>query len=48
MKILKALSLVAFLVVLGYALCYISSDENSIRVKNEWGIAKDNPLRFKI
>jgi len=50
-KIIKILSVVACVGVLGYGLEYVASDENSMspssRTKpNDWGIAKDNPLHF--
>ena len=52
-KLIKLLPLIVFLVLVCYGLDYVSSDENSMAptgryLPNDWGIAKDNPMRFKI
>jgi hypothetical protein len=46
MKILlKVLVVGALLGCVAWAMLYITSDENSIRLNGDWGIAKDKPLR---
>lgn len=41
----KALLAVSALGLITWAMLYISSDENSIRLNGDWGIAKDRPVR---
>jgi hypothetical protein len=43
--LLKALVVGALLGCVAWAMMYISSDDNSIHLNGDWGIAKDKPLR---
>lgn len=46
MKLLIKVVVVAGLIALiARAMVFIGSEENSIRLKDDWGIAKDRPLR---
>jgi hypothetical protein len=41
-KVLVGCSLIA---VIAWAMVYISREENSIGLTNDWGIAKDRPIK---
>jgi hypothetical protein len=43
--LLKALVVGALIGCVAWAMMFISSDENSIHLKGDWGIAKDKPVR---
>ena len=43
--LIKVLVVSAVLVVIAWALLDIGSEENSIRLNNDWGIAKDHPRK---
>jgi hypothetical protein len=43
--LLKALVAGALLACFAWAMVYIGSDENSIKLNGDWGIAKDKPVR---
>jgi hypothetical protein len=43
--IIKALVVSVLLALIAWAMVFISSDENSVRLDNDWGIAKDHPRR---
>jgi len=44
-SIVRVLIVGGLLGLIAWALVYISSDENSISLKGDWGIAKDHPIR---
>jgi hypothetical protein len=43
--LLKALMVGAVLGCIAWAMTYIASEENSIHLNGDWGIAKDKPVR---
>jgi hypothetical protein len=43
--IIKVLLGCSLLAVIAWAMVYISGEENSIRLNNDWGIAKDHPIK---
>lgn len=43
--ILKTMLIGGMLGLVGWGLAYVASDENSIHLGGDWGIAKDKPLR---
>jgi hypothetical protein len=42
---IKVLAVCVLLALIAWALVFISGEENSIGLNNDWGIAKDRPLR---
>jgi hypothetical protein len=45
MKYAKIAVGILFVLVLVKGLLFISSEENSIRLNTDWGIAKDHPIK---
>lgn len=44
-KVIQGIVVLSLLALIGWALSYISSEENSIKLSNDWGIAKDKPRK---
>jgi ABC-type phosphate/phosphonate transport system permease subunit len=42
---IKVLVVCVLLALIAWALVFISGEENSISMSNDWGIAKDHPRR---
>jgi hypothetical protein len=46
-KLIKITIGIAAVVLVGYAVRYIGSDENSINLRDrDWGVAKDHPIKL--
>ena len=43
--ITKVLALGGILALIVWAMVFISSEENSINLNRDWGIAKDHPIK---
>jgi hypothetical protein len=44
-NIIRVLVVCGLLALIAWAISFIGSEEGSIRLNNDWGIAKDHPLR---